>query len=85
MYAIVLCDRIHRVMGRRSAAVFQFIGIGWYIGICVAGGAFGGRWIGQKIDGSTTEAIATLLGLLLGLIVAFYGTYRMVKQITSEE
>ena len=36
--AIVLCDRIHRVTGRRWAAVFRLVGVGWYIGICVAGG-----------------------------------------------
>lgn len=85
MYAIVACDRIHRVMGRRWAAVFRLVGIGWYIGICVAGGAFGGRWLGQRLDGSGTEAILTIVGLLLGLIVAFYGTYRMVREATSDD
>jgi len=85
LYAIVPCDRIHRVMSRKRAAVFRLIGIGWYIGICVAGFAFAGRWLGQKLDGSGTEAILTIVGLLLGLTVAFYGTYRMLKEASSDD
>jgi hypothetical protein len=72
-------------MGQRWAAAFRFIGIGWYIGICILGGALGGRWIGQKLNGDSSEIILTIVGLFLGLFVAFYGTYRMVKAITSEK
>jgi hypothetical protein len=71
-------------MARRGAAAFRFVGIGWYIGICILGGTLGGRWIGQQIDGGGVEVILTIVGLMLGLIVAFYGTYRMLKEITSE-
>ena len=72
-------------MGNRWAAVFRFIGIGWYIGICILLGALGGRWLGQKLDGGSGEIILTIVGLFLGLIVAFYGTYRMVKALTAEK
>lgn len=72
-------------MGKRWAAAFRFIGIGWYIGLCILLGALGGRWIGQKLDGGSEEVILTIVGLFLGLIVAFYGTYRMVKALTSEK
>jgi hypothetical protein len=72
------------VIGRGRAAVFRLIGVGWYIGICVAGGAFGGRWLGQRLDGSGTEAILTIVGLFLGLIIAFYGTYRMLREATED-
>ncbi len=71
-------------MGSRWAAVFRLVGIGWYIALCILLGALGGRWIGQKLGGGSSEVILMVVGLLLGLIVAFYGTYRMLKAITSE-
>ena len=72
-------------MGRRSAEVVRFVGIGWYIAVCILVGVLGGRWLGQKLDGSSSEAIFIILGLCLGLVVAFLGVYRMLKPIMSEE
>jgi uncharacterized protein YneF (UPF0154 family) len=66
-------------MGKSWAGVIRFIGIGWYIAACILLGALGGRWIGQKLDGRSSEVIFTILGLIGGLIVAFFGVYRMVK------
>jgi hypothetical protein len=70
-------------MGKRWADVIRFVGIGWYIAICILLGFLGGRWLGQKLDGNSTKVIFTLLGVGLGLIVAFYGVYRMVKTIAA--
>ena len=70
-------------MGRSWAGVFRFVGIGWYIAFCILLGTLGGRWLGQKLDVSGSEAIFTIIGLLLGLVVAFFGTYRMFKAMTS--
>ena len=72
-------------MGKRWAGVFRFVGIGWYIAVCILLGALGGRWIGQQLDFSSSDVIFTLLGLFLGLIVAFLGVYRMVKAIVSNK
>ncbi|MCX5994480.1 MAG: AtpZ/AtpI family protein [Chloroflexi bacterium] len=66
-------------MGKRWAGAIRLIGIGWYIAACILLGALGGRWIGQKLDGRSSETILTIVGLFLGLIVAFLGVYRMVK------
>ena len=71
-------------MGRRWAGVLRFVGIGWYIAACILIGTLGGRWVGQKLDGSGSEAIFTIVGVLLGVLVAFYGTYRIFKAMTSE-
>jgi len=71
-------------MGKRWAGVIRFVGIGWYIAACILLGALGGRWVGRKLDGSGSEVIFTLLGLGLGLILAFFGVYRMVKAIESD-
>ena len=66
-------------MDKRRAGILRFLGIGWYIIACILLGTLGGRWIGQKIGGSGMEVLFTILGLVLGLIVAFLGVYRMVK------
>jgi len=68
-------------MGRWVLAA-RFIGIGWYIGISIAGGIFGGHWLDEKLD---TSIIFTLVGLFLGLAVAFLGTYRMVSPLIKEQ
>jgi len=39
------------------------------------GGVVGGLWLDNKFD---TKPILVILGLILGLIVAFYGVYRML-------
>ncbi|MDD5095563.1 MAG: AtpZ/AtpI family protein [Dehalococcoidia bacterium] len=50
----------------------RFIGIGWYIGLCIAGGVFLGRWIGQKVG---AETFCSLMGLAVGVVVAVYGIW----------
>lgn len=60
-------------MKKTWIAAARFIGIGWYVGLCIAGGVLGGRWIGQQLDQS--EALFTLLGLAVGLVLAVYGVY----------
>ena len=71
-------------MDKRWAGVIRFIGIGWYIAACILLGALGGRWIGQKVGGNSSEVIFTILGLILGLIVAVFGVYRMFRAIESD-
>lgn len=57
------------------------MGIGWYIGICVAGGILGGIWVDNKLG---TSIVFTLVGVVLGLAVALYGTYRMIAPLMKE-
>ena len=59
----------------------RFIGIGWYFGICI----FFGIWGGLKLDEFfNTSIIFTLIGLFLGLIIAFLGAYHMVVPLLKE-
>jgi ATP synthase protein I len=60
---------------RRWEAALKFIGVGWFIGISIVGGVFGGRWLDDKFG---TGPILVIVGLILGLVVAFYGVYRML-------
>ncbi|MCX5991174.1 MAG: AtpZ/AtpI family protein [Chloroflexi bacterium] len=60
----------------------KFIGIGWYIGISIVGGILGGLWLDRKFGYSI---IFTLVGLFLGLVVAAFGTYRMIVPLIKEQ
>lgn len=59
----------------------RLMGIGWYIGISVAGGILGGIWVDNKLG---TSIVFTLVGVVLGLTVALYGTYRMISPLMRE-
>ena len=61
-------------MGRWEAAL-RFIGVGWFIGISILLGVVGGLWLDNKFG---TKPILVIVGLILGLVVAFYGVYRML-------
>ena len=52
------------------------MGIGWYLALCIVGGALGG-WRLDELVGSSP--VFLLLGLLLGVVVVIYGTYRMIQ------
>lgn len=49
--------------------------MGWYIGSCIVLGVVGGLWLDNRFD---TKPILAIVGLVLGIIVAFYGVYRML-------
>jgi ATP synthase protein I len=61
-------------MGRWEAAL-RFIGVGWFIAISILLGVWGGLWLDGKLG---TSPIMMIVGLILGLLVAFYGVYRML-------
>jgi F0F1-type ATP synthase assembly protein I len=61
--------------------VFRLIGTSFYIGVCIFLGVFGGLKLDQKFN---TQPILILVGLILGLIVGFWGFYRMVVPIIKE-
>ncbi len=59
----------------RWEAAFRLIGLGWYVGACIVLGVIGGLWLDKRFHSSP---VFTIVGLLLGIIVAFYGLYRMI-------
>jgi uncharacterized ion transporter superfamily protein YfcC len=54
-------------------------GIGFYIAVCIAGGAYLGWWLGDK------KALYIILGLIAGLILAVYGVYHMIRSVIKEQ
>jgi len=56
----------------------RLVGIGWYVALCIVFGVWLGVWLDGKFD---TSPIITLIGLFLGLFVAFWGGYRMLMDV----
>ncbi len=59
----------------------RLAGLGWYIAFCIVLGVGGGIWLDKKAG---TSILFTLIGTALGVVVAFYGMYKMVTSLTSE-
>lgn len=66
-------------MGGLPAAA-RLVGIGWYVAICIAGGIGVGVWLDRRFD---TTPVLTLVGLFLGLAMAFYGGYIMLADVIT--
>lgn len=62
-------------------AALRLTGIGFYIGGSIVLGVLAGLWLDSKLN---TEPILVIVGLFLGLAVAFYGVYRMLLPLTSK-
>ncbi len=67
-------------MSRRVAAL-RLVGVGFFIGSSIVLGVFAGLWIDSKLDTS----LFWLIGLILGLVVAFYGVYQMLLPFTHNK
>ncbi|MCI0437830.1 MAG: AtpZ/AtpI family protein [Chloroflexi bacterium] len=65
---------------RKMAVVLQLLGIGWYVAICIGGGAFGGLLIDRQLNSSPAF---TLAGLGLGIVIAMIGMIRMLFAVLS--
>jgi len=67
-------------MGRWRIAL-RLVGVGWYVGICIILGLVVGRWLDSKLNTS----LLWIIGLILGIFIAFYGVYRMLLPFTSNK
>ena len=64
-------------------SVARFTGLGWYIGAAIVAPTLGGVWLDERTG---TAPLFILLGLLLGVGVAFYGAYRMsIAYLTGQQ
>lgn len=53
----------------------QLLGIGFYVAVCIVGGIMGGWWLGGK------RPVFIFIGLVIGLFLAFYGVYSMIRPL----
>jgi ATP synthase protein I len=57
----------------------RITGIGFYIAACIVGGILVGWWLGDK------KPVFVIIGLIIGLAVAGYGVYRMIKPLVDDK
>ena len=58
----------------RWAAALRLTGVGFFIGSSIVLGVFAGLWLDDWLH----VEIFWIVGLILGLVVAFYGVFRML-------
>lgn len=56
--------------------------MGWYVGVCIGLGTFGGLHLDKILN---TTPILVIVGLILGVVIAFYGVYRMILPIIDKK
>ena len=66
----------------RWIAALRLTGVGFYIGGCIMLGTFGGLWLDNKLD---TKPVFLLIGLVLGVIVAVFGVYQMLRPLLGNQ
>ncbi len=59
----------------RWGAALRLTGVGFFIGGAILLGVAAGFWLDTKLG---TGPILVIVGLLLGVVTAFYGVYRML-------
>ena len=62
--------------------VARLLGVGWYVAICIVGGVWGGVWLDEKLG---TSPLFLLIGLMLGIVIAGAGVYRMLAALVSAD
>jgi len=60
----------------------RLTGLGWYVVVCILLGVLGGLWLDRRLG---VLPLFTLLGVLMGSAVAFWGIYRMVVPLMREK
>ncbi len=59
----------------------RLAGVGFFIGGSIALGVWGGLWLDNKLDTS----LFWIIGLILGIVVAFYGVYQMLLPLIGNK
>jgi ATP synthase protein I len=69
------------MMNRMPPAVVSVLGIGWFFAVSIIGGIVGGLLLDGWLD---TRPLFIILGLFLGLAVAFYGGFKALMRVMAE-
>lgn len=60
----------------------RLTGVGFFVAGFILLGVLAGLWLDSKLN---TSPVLVLVGLFLGLIVAFYGVYQMVLPLMGNK
>ncbi|MFW6195058.1 MAG: AtpZ/AtpI family protein [Chloroflexota bacterium] len=63
---------------RTAETLARLLGAGWHVALSIAGGTALGFWLDGRWD---TTPLFTLLGLALGIVVAFFGLFRILRDL----
>ncbi len=66
----------------RWVAALRLTGVGFFIAACILLGTFAGLWLDGKLD---TKPLFMIGGLVVGLVVAVYGVYQMIRPLMSDK
>ena len=58
----------------------RLTGLGWYVATCIIVGVLGGLGLDKLLG---TKILFFLLGTVLGVVIAFWGLYKMVQPILN--
>ena len=64
------------------ALALRLMGVGWFVAASVVIGIVGGYWLDRWLG---TTIVFTIVGVVLGTTVAFYGLYQMVKPLMDDQ
>ncbi len=66
----------------RWVAALRLVGVGFFIGGSILFGVLAGLWLDSKFD---TSPVLVLVGLFLGIVVAFGGVYQMLLPLIAKK
>jgi len=67
---------------QRWAAALRLVGVGFFIGGSIVLGVVAGLWLDNKFN---SGPIWVIVGLFLGLVIAFYGVYQMLLPLMNNK
>jgi ATP synthase protein I len=81
-FGIMLRVRYVEAGMSRWVAALRLTGVGFFIGLCILLGTFIGLWLDGKLN---TKPLFMVGGLIIGLVVAFYGVYQMIRPLMGNK
>ena len=63
-----------------NSPAFGLLGIGSYLATSIVGLTLLGVWLDGRFD---TRPVLTLVFLVLGLVLGFYGAYQQLRELTK--
>ncbi|HUV75539.1 MAG TPA: AtpZ/AtpI family protein [Dehalococcoidales bacterium] len=66
----------------RWVAALRLVGVGFFIGGSIVLGVVAGLWLDSRLN---TAPILVIVGLILGVAVAFYGVYQLLLPLIGNK
>ena len=64
------------------AALLSLSGMGFFVAVSIILGILGGKWLDSKLN---TSPLCLIIGLVVGLFVAVFGAYNMLKPFLDND